>query len=210
MPLPIGHALAGIAFQQARRGFFFKNSWGDALIFMFLANLPDLDFLPGLILGRPNLYHHGVFHSLGAALGVALAGAGLIYLQRRCVVARRYGLVGARRYGRVDARRYGRFWAFAAMIFLVFSSHLLLDFFTWDFVAPYGLPLLWPFSGRYFISGTPFFLNITRSAAAGDFFISIFNQHNLVAALREVIIIGGLALGMALFRCKSARKRLRE
>ena len=31
-------------------------------------NAPDLDFIPGLILGRPNLYHHGISHSLGAAV----------------------------------------------------------------------------------------------------------------------------------------------
>ncbi len=184
MPLPIGHALAGIAFQQARPGFFFKNRWGDALFFMFLANLPDLDFLPGLILGRPNLYHHGIFHSLGAALAVAAVGGWVFYRNKK----------------------YS--WLTASGIFLLFSSHLLLDLLAWDFVAPYGVPLFWPFSGRYFISGTPFFLNVTRSASAGDFFISILNQHNLAAALREVIIIGGLTLGLTLLRRRSAKKQV--
>ncbi len=182
MPLPIGHALAGLAFQQARPGIFFKNNWLDALCFMFLANLPDADFLPGLLLGRPNLYHHGAFHSLGAALAVAALGAGLLRLKTH------------------------RFWRPAAMIFLVFFSHLLLDFFALDYVAPYGLPLFWPFSGRYFIASRPFFLNITRSPEANDFFISIFNRHNLGAALREVVLLGGVALGLALLRHWRAKR----
>lgn len=197
MPLPVGHALAGIAWQRIRPGFFFNNSWLDALFFMFLANLPDADFLPGLILGRPNLYHHGVFHSLGAALAVAAIGAGLFQLQRP--------RDGARWGGRVGARRHGRFWGMAAMIFLIFYSHLLLDFFTRDLVAPYGLPLWWPFSSRYVIAPQPFFINITRSSVSADFFSSLFNRHNLGAALREVLLIGGCALAMALLRCRLAR-----
>jgi len=189
MPLPVGHALAGIAWQRIRPGLFFDHSWLDALFFIFVANLPDADFLPGLILGRPNLYHHGVFHSLGAALAVAAVGAGLFQLQRR----------------RGSAQRHGRFRGQAAMIFMLFYSHLLLDFFTYDLVAPYGLPLWWPFSGRYVIASQPFFINITRSSVSADFFSSIFNRHNLGAALREVMVIGGCTLAVALFRCRPTR-----
>jgi inner membrane protein len=176
MPLPIGHALAGIAAQQARPGFFFPNRWLDAFFFMFLANLPDADFLPGIILGRPNLYHHGIFHSLGAALAVALIGACLF------------------------SRGKKRFSAAAVMIFLVFTCHLLLDFFAKDLRAPYGLPLLWPLSNRYFISARPIFVNITRSQHSHDFLASLFNRHNLGAALLETLILGGLALAAVLLR----------
>ena len=82
MPLPIGHALAGIAFFQTRPGLFFKNKWLDAVFFVFLANLPDADFLPGLLLGFPNLYHHGIFHSLGAALAVSAAISCLFFRKK--------------------------------------------------------------------------------------------------------------------------------
>ena len=182
MPLPIGHALAGIAMQQARPGFFFTNRWLDAFFFMFLANLPDGDFLPGMILGRPNLYHHGIFHSPGAALAVALIGAGLFSLWKR------------------------RFSATAAMIFLVFYCHLLLDFFARDLRAPYGLPLLWPFSNRYFIAARPIFINITRSQQSHDFLASLFNRHNLGAALLEALILGGLASAAVLLRYRAEKK----
>ena len=198
MPLPIGHALAGVVLQQVRPGFFFTNRWRDALFFMLLANLPDADFLPGLLCGRPNLYHHGAFHSLGAALGVAALGAGFFCLKKRPVAAGRCGPVAA--------GRYGRFWGPAAMIFLLFCSHLLLDLFALDLVAPFGLPLFWPFSGRYFIASRPFFINITRSSASGDFFPSLFNGHNLAAALREVVILGSLALAAAWLRARAEKR----
>jgi len=183
MPLPIGHALAGIALQQVRPGYYFKKWWHDAIFFMFLANLPDADFLPGFLLGRPNLYHHGIFHSVGAALGIAALGAAFLYRKKR------------------------QFWGPAAGIFLVYYSHLLLDFFTRDFVAPYGLPFFWPFSSRYFIAARPIFINITRSANAEDFLASLVNRHNLAAALREILILGGVALAAIMLRRLLGKRR---
>ena len=190
MPLPVGHALAGIGLQRAWPGLFFRKGWHDALFCVLLANLPDADFLPGLLLGRPNLYHHGAFHSLGAALAVALLAAGMFrLLKRRAVPERR------------------RPWPLAAAAFLLLSSHLLLDYFTIDHVPPFGLPLLWPVSGRYFIASRPVFLDVTRSAAAGDFFISILSRHNLAAALREAVLVGGAAFCLALWRAWRDRRR---
>lgn len=183
MPLPVGHALAGLALRQVRPVFFSPRGWLDALLLMFLANLPDADFLPGLLLGRPNLHHHGPFHSLGAALGVALLGAALLRWRGR------------------------RFAPAAALIFLAFASHLLLDIFALDLVAPFGIPLFWPLSGGHVIAARPLFLNITRSAASGDFFPSLFNAHNLAAALRECVLLGGAALAAVMLRRRAAGKR---
>lgn len=191
MPLPIGHALAGLAVQRAYPGYFSSRRWLDAFIFMFLANLPDADFIPGLLCGRPNQFHHGAFHSLGAALAVAAVGAGFFHLNKR----------------RENARAHGRFRGPAAVIFLLFMSHLLLDLFALDRVAPFGLPLFWPLCGRYFIAARPLFINITRSSAAGDFFPSLFNAHNLAAALREILILGSVALAAAWLRARTEKKR---
>ncbi|MCJ7526130.1 MAG: metal-dependent hydrolase [Candidatus Aminicenantes bacterium] len=176
MPLPIGHALAGLACAQVRPGFFFRNRWYDAFFFVFLANLPDADFLPGIILGHPNLYHHGIFHSVGAALAVAAVGGCFFYFTGH------------------------RVWTRAAAIFLVFSSHLLLDLFALDLVAPYGLPLLWPLANRYFIASHPIFINVIRSGRANDFFISLFNRHNMSAAGREILILGGALAAVVVVR----------
>ncbi|MCJ7526075.1 MAG: metal-dependent hydrolase [Candidatus Aminicenantes bacterium] len=183
MPLPIGHALAGLACAQVRPGFFFRNRWQDVFFFVFLANLPDADFLPGIILGHPNLYHHGIFHSVGAALAIAAAGGWFFYLKKQ------------------------PFWSRAVAIFMVFSSHLLLDFFSWDFGAPFGIPLLWPFVNRYFIAARPIFINVIRSGRSDDFFISLFNRHNLAAAGREIMIMGGVLVAVVTVRCLLKKKR---
>jgi membrane-bound metal-dependent hydrolase YbcI (DUF457 family) len=189
MPLPVGHALAGIGLQRLWPGMFFRKGWHDALFCMLLANLPDADFLPGLLVGRPNLYHHGAFHSLGAALAAALLAAGMVRLAgRRAKPAPR------------------RAWHAAAVAFILLTSHLLLDYFTIDHVPPFGLPLLWPASGRYFIAARPIFLDVTRSADSGDFFVSILSRHNLAAALREAALIGGAALCLALWRAWRDRR----
>ncbi|MBN2400468.1 MAG: metal-dependent hydrolase [Candidatus Aminicenantes bacterium] len=176
MPLPIGHGLAGIAFFQARPGLFLTKKWLDALFLVFLSNLPDADFLPGLMTGSPNRYHHGIFHSLGAALVVS-AVIVLIFFRKKQQPKILF-----------------------AVSFLVYSSHLLLDFFTRDFAAPYGLPLFWPFSKSYYIAARPIFSNITRSSRSSDFFPSLFNSHNLKAALLEIVLIGGLVLMATMVR----------
>jgi inner membrane protein len=176
MPLPIGHTLTGIAFFQTRPGLFFKNKWVDAFFFVFLANLPDADFLPGLMLGSPNLYHHGIFHSLGAALAIAVVMGWIFYQKKR------------------------PFWRFSVLVFLIFYSHLLLDYFSRDFAAPYGLPLFWPFSNRYYIAAHPIFINIIRSNRSANFFSSLLNRHNLEAALLEIMLLGGLVVLVVIVR----------
>ncbi|MEI6614528.1 MAG: metal-dependent hydrolase [Chrysiogenales bacterium] len=183
MPLPIGHTLTGIAFFQTSPGLFFKNKWADAIFFIFLANLPDADFLPGFVLGFPNLFHHGIFHSLGAALAVA-AAMGWIFYQKK-----------------------HHFWRFSITVFFIFYSHLLLDLFSKDLAAPYGLPLFWPFSNRYHIATRPFFLNIERSSRSTDFFSSLFNHHNLEAAMIEILLLGSLAILLGIARWLLTKRR---
>jgi membrane-bound metal-dependent hydrolase YbcI (DUF457 family) len=176
MASPVGHALAGIAFFETRPGLYFKNRWLDAIFFIFLANLPDGDFLPGFLLGSPNRYHHGIFHSLGTALVVAVV------------------------VGWLFSRWKGQALKFFAFTFIVLCSHLLLDFHTLDFTPPYGLPLFWPFSGRYYIAAHPVFINITRSPHSTNFFSSLFSPHNLKAALLEIVLLGSMALLAACIR----------
>jgi inner membrane protein len=177
MPSPIGHALSGIAFRQARPGVFFAKPWHEVVFFLFLANLPDLDFLPGILAGFPNTYHHGIVHSLGFAVAAAAAGGWLFH----------------------------HFWKrsfrqVTVIIFLMYVTHLLLDYFAGDTKPPYGMPLFWPFSNEYFLAPRPLFLNIVRSSRSNDFFSSLFNRHNLEAALREIMILGGIALAAWLLR----------
>ena len=186
MPLPVGHALAGIACQQASPGFFLKNRWLDAAAFVLLANLPDGDFLPGFLQGFPNRYHHGIFHSFGAMLLVSAAIV-LVFFRKRERPLRHL-----------------------AMVFLVLASHLVLDFLTLDFAPPYGLPLFWPLSSEYVIDASPVFINITRSPRSLHFFPSLFSLHNLKAALLEIGILGGAVLLVAAARNGLAADRRRR
>ncbi|MGH7505035.1 MAG: metal-dependent hydrolase [Longimicrobiales bacterium] len=122
LPTPLAHVIGGLAATRLldARG-------GRRLLFLVLfafvyANLPDLDFLPGLLRGDPRAYHRGSTHSLGAALVVALATG-------------------------VFARWRG--WGFRLPFLLAFAaygSHLVLDGITPDTHGRAGIPLFWPLS----------------------------------------------------------------
>lgn len=54
------------------------HRWRHIALYLFATNAPDLDFIPGLFLGDPDLYHHGVSHSIG--FGVLFASALSLFL----------------------------------------------------------------------------------------------------------------------------------
>jgi inner membrane protein len=140
---PYGHALVGL-------GLF--NLWWPvknyshkrAIVLYGLVVLgaltPDLDFLPGILLGSPGRFHHGLFHSLGMALLLSSLAGTIIFLFWRNL-------------------SFLKTWGF--VLTLIFS-HLLLDFFTEDLKSPFGFPLFWPFSGTYFISPWQFLPHVER------------------------------------------------
>src|SRR3990172_11659995 len=71
MATPLGHGLAGaIICLGFRRVGWRTPSMAAAVI---VANLPDADFLPGIMVGWPSRYHHGASHSIVAAMICALA-----------------------------------------------------------------------------------------------------------------------------------------
>ncbi len=177
MPLPVAHSLAsGIIYSSADAdGSLF--TWRRLLLAMMIANAPDLDFLPGLLIGDPNRFHHGPTHSLAAVLivaGIAACGAAL----------------GARwpLRGKIEARAVA---GTAIMVGALWFSHILLDLFTEDLFGPFGVPLLWPFSDRYFLF-YPWFPNVARySGPSGPlaFFLSLLNWHNAWAATAEILTL---------------------
>ena len=68
MPLPVGHSLAGYLIYLGAERDTSLYRWKLILLYVFAANLPDLDILPGFLMGLPNRYHHGISHSLGFAI----------------------------------------------------------------------------------------------------------------------------------------------
>jgi membrane-bound metal-dependent hydrolase YbcI (DUF457 family) len=126
MALCCAHTAAGyLAYEAVRPAG--PHRLGLLAAAVLLANAPDLDFLPGFVVGSPGAYHRGVTHTVAAAVAV---GA-LVWVAGRL---------------RGWPARVG-LWAGA-----VYGSHLVLDFFTIDARAPHGARFLWPMSERYFLS----------------------------------------------------------
>lgn len=130
-----------------------------------LAVLPDFDFLVGIIEGDPNRYHHGISHSVFFGVVVSLVFAVVFFPRDRAGI-------------------------YSVLFFFVLLSHLLLDFFSLDRSAPYGMKLFWPFSDDHYISPQTIFIDIRRVNRNTEFFQSLVtNTHNYWAVLREILIL---------------------
>ena len=125
MALCLAHAAAGYLAYEALRPAGRQRAGLLATAVLF-ANAPDLDFLPGLAVGDPTVFHRGATHTVVAA---ALVTAVVLAVARRWRVARA---------GRV-----------AAVAGLAYVSHLVVDWMTVDAVAPAGIRLLWPVSDAW-------------------------------------------------------------
>lgn len=170
MATPVGHSLAAYAVYKL-----FANRTGHGgcrwvLLSIFVANAPDLDFIPGLFLGQPALYHQGLTHSLGCAVGVSL-------------------LLAAIAYGSGESFRQT-----FGLCFFAYSSHIVLDVFGPDGRPPYGVPVFWPFSEQSLISPVPLFLGVHHGGlvSTSQWFNAIFSVYNLRAIAVESVWIAPL------------------
>ena len=170
MPLPVAHSLAGFTILQGQRLVFFQKLWQNVLLFVVLANLADADFIPGFFVGNPNAFHQLHSHSLGAAVLV--------------------GVLGAWYFGRKNQK----YAAYFVVIALAYFSHVLLDYFNHDMRAPYGVMMWWPFSGEHFTAPQPIFFAVHKSSASGTFLQSLWHIRNWQALLRELLVMGPVAL----------------
>lgn len=141
MPSPVGHAVAGLivalaserrvsARLKTRPGL--QVPWTLFLVCMFLAVLPDIDFI------YPP-FHRGPTHSIGAAAFVMLVVAG----------------VTERITGRAN-------WRIAAVCGLAYFSHVVMDWLAEEPAVSSGVSALWPLSDRMFISGWNLFRSTER------------------------------------------------
>lgn len=170
MPTPIGHSLAGLLLSRTKIFAPSRSTYKSLAVAIILANLADADFVPGLLSGNPNRFHHGLTHSVGASFIVGFLFAGyFFYWQRRFLAP----------------------FFFAAS---AYSSHIFLDFFTVDTSLPHGIPMFWPFSSEYFISPIAVFSDVSRSVSMGTFFQSLFVAHNGWTVLREIVILVPIVL----------------
>ena len=165
MATPLGHSLAGYAICQFVTPKTSNPSRDWQLLSISMAQLPDLDFLPGFLMGRPTLYHQGITHSIGFALLISLGTA-------------------------IICRLRGKpFSAAFSLCFLSYLSHLLLDMLSPDGRLPYGIPLLWPLSSAHFTGPMALLLGVHHAdshlASVWDWVKSLLHPSNLAALALE-------------------------
>jgi membrane-bound metal-dependent hydrolase YbcI (DUF457 family) len=184
MPLPVGHSLMGYVLSDITKVRLAKKKWCNVLIFAALANLPDIDFLPGYLVGRPNSFHHSFVHSLGFALFVGLAG-GLIYYWRQ----RRKPMPPMELQEATPG-----FWPYFVAISVAVFSHCVLDMFTVDSSTPNGMPVLWPIATGYYDVDARWdvFASINKSNDSATFIQSLLQWHNVKVAIQEFLVMGTL------------------
>ena len=135
MASPLGHLLMGGAVGAA---FAVESGPRRSIAAGALAAiLPDLDFLPGALVGEPARFHHAVTHSVAFVVVAAVIVFGL-------------------------TRSHAVRWA--VIVGLAYGSHLLLDWITLDDGAPIGIPLFWPISSDAFASPIPLLPRVPHSA----------------------------------------------
>jgi inner membrane protein len=172
MPSPVGHSLTGYLIYRATAKGDANERWWTFALYLVAANIPDLDFIPGLLVGEPGRYHHGVSHSLGFAIlfGLALSLT-------------------------LAAFKLGDGIQNFVIFFSLYFSHVLLDYLSTDTSFPYGVPLFWPLSKEYYIAPFAFLPDIHRPVSSGMKFITgLLSVHNLWAATVEALMLGFLIL----------------
>jgi membrane-bound metal-dependent hydrolase YbcI (DUF457 family) len=169
MATPLGHALAGYAIYSFARGAQRHDDLRLMIACVFMAIAPDLDLLPGLLMGTPAQYHQGITHTLGLALPLSFGVAAISGIRGRSFLM-----------------------VFSCCV-LAYLSHLVLDLLNPDTRPPYGIQLFWPISGEYFISPVPILLGVrhaTSPATSIQAWVQrMLHVHNLAAIAWEALLI---------------------
>lgn len=168
MATPVGHMIAGMAVSLKRPGLIPPLRWKAVLGVFILANLPDIDFLFGAVVGDPNRYHHLWTHSFVFAVLVALVIGIITQLRRK------------------NGLKTG-LWAAA-----ILGTHLALDYISKDTRIPFGMPLFWPFSDQQYLSPVIVLSDVHKSSGNGAFLASLFCWHNVMTILIEVVVLSPL------------------
>jgi len=171
LPSPVGHSLAGLCGFLLAQKYVVPRRRGWLLVgSVVIANLPDLDFLPGLLLGNPASFHHQATHSLAA---VAMVGL----------------LIGSlARWWNLNDVGWGS-WGGA-----LYLSHVILDLLINDPSPPFGVQLLWPFSEAYFISAITPFSGFAYFDRGLGMFRTILSVYNLRVILQEIMFMAPLVV----------------
>lgn len=169
---PIGHSLAGYAVYNFS---YMSSTKHDrlnlAILCILMASAPDLDFLPGIVIGRPDLYHHQITHSLGFALFASLVIAGIVSIRTK------------------------PFSQIFSLCFISYLTHIIIDFFEYSGHHSHrgGIPLFWPIIREKFSSPVALYLafhyNSSPSASIIEWIKGMLDLYNFSAIVHEVALI---------------------
>ncbi len=180
MPSPIGHSLMGytvyLAASPKKRGMRKRL----LLFSLIAANIPDLDFLPGLIMGELRRYHHGASHSI--------------------LFSMLFGLMIGVVYKIICGDGFKKGFVLACVLYL---SHIILDYFVRS--PGRGVPLFWPFYDGYFMTSVVVFPYFDYLSSDGTSFGGILSLHNLKTITVEAGIIFLFLLAVLLWRNNSVK-----
>ncbi|HEX6559264.1 MAG TPA: metal-dependent hydrolase [Longimicrobiales bacterium] len=173
MPLPLAHTIVGYSVAAAT-GVRFRRERRTAILFsLFVANMPDVDFLPGALRDQPSLYHRTIAHTIPAGIVCALITTLVI------------------------TRFRGRFREMFLLGLLVYCSHLVADMVNFSGGNP-GVQILWPLSTDWFSIPTPFAhqanspLNFDRGVGSISFFESFRGLGFFRALLLQALLFAPL------------------
>lgn len=196
MPSPLGHALGGWAAgwlvagpapaedndSPRHRRPWLRRVPPRTLAFAGFGMAADLD----LFLGR----HSQFTHSIGMAMLIALGAYVALRLAQRATSGAPPNLASSAPGARTPAAAGAPFMRLAAATAAAYASHVLLDWLAQDATPPWGITALWPFSSSYYLSGLDVFRGISR-----QLWLPGALRHDVLAILREVVLLGPLALG---------------
>ena len=145
------------------------------LFSVVVANLPDLDYLPGTLANSPVLYHRTIAHTIPAALLCGL-------------------IIGAvlTRFGR-------RFWEISFLGTLVYSSHLFADMVNFG-GGNIGVQILWPLDDGWYTIKTPLMhsqrglLTFHRGSDSQGFLASFFSAGFIRALVLQALLFAPLLI----------------
>ena len=139
-----------------------------------IANLPDVDFLPGILLDDPRFFHHQATHSLVAVVMVSLLTGAIASWWKLNRIG--WGVWGGGLY----------------------LSHLVLDFLVNDPTPPFGVQFLWPFSKTYFISPITPFRRFDYFDSTVGVLASLLSLYNFGTIVWELVLMSPL-VGLAFY-----------
>jgi membrane-bound metal-dependent hydrolase YbcI (DUF457 family) len=142
MPSPIAHTAAGyalyrlLAAPRLEEETSLGRSFPRLLLIVALSMLPDLDFLPGLLLNEFDRFHNTFSNSLLLAFPVALLIAAIFSFKQK-----------------------SRFLFWFGFVFLCYELHVVMDYFT----VGRGVLLFWPISSERYQPAFKLFYGLHRS-----------------------------------------------